>query len=136
MIEYVILDGTQITFINGKTPTQRQRQSRRRLNDDYIYEEQKLLQELNRRNFLVDVSKVYALIKRNILNKKLSLNFFRGLGWFFSIQFNCPFYRECYRRIRPCVFWLQLHYREIKDFLIQHSFKIKYDNSEFKFSIL
>ena len=82
------------------------------------------LQELDRRNFLVDVSSIYALLKRNIPNKKLSLNFFRGLGWFFSIQFNCPIYRECYRRIRSCVFWLQLHYREIKDFLSQRSFKI------------
>ena len=105
------------------------------LNEDYNYEEQKLLQELNRRNFLVDVSKVYAIIRRNIPNKKLSLQFFRGLGEFFSMQFNCPFYRECYRRIRSCLFWLQLHYREIKDFLIQQTFKIKYDNSEFTFSI-
>ena len=134
MIEYVILDGTQITFINGNPP--KQRQKRRRLNEDYNYEEQMFLQELDRRNFLVDVSSIYALLKRNIPNKKLSLNFFRGLGWFFSIQFNCPIYRECYRRIRSCVFWLQLHYREIKDFIIHHSFKIKYDNSEFRFSIL
>ena len=51
MIEYVTLDGNQITFINGKPPTQRQRQKRRRLDNDYNYEEYKLLQEVNRRNF-------------------------------------------------------------------------------------
>ena len=58
MIEYVILDGTQITFINGKPP--KQRQKRRRLNEDYNYEEQFIIKELKRRNFIYQVSNVYA----------------------------------------------------------------------------
>ena len=60
--------------LDGKPTTQRQK--RRRLNKGGDYKEQKLNQELNRRNFLVDVSSVYVLIKRNITNKKLSPKLF------------------------------------------------------------
>ena len=74
MIEYVILDGTQITFINGKPPTQRQK--RRRLNEGENYEEQKFLQELNRRNFLVDVSKSLCTNKKKHSEQKIIATIF------------------------------------------------------------
>ena len=135
MLSYIEVDGTRIEFINGKPSTQRQKQKARRLQEDYLYEEQFIIDELKRRNFIYQVSSIYALIKRNIPNVFLSRELFRGLGWFFSIQFNLPFHREYYRRKDSCIFWLQLHYGEIKDFLSQHSFIIKYDDSEFRFSI-
>ena len=133
MLTYIELDGTRIEFINGKPQCQRedQRQKSRHLREGIYVEEQNLLQEMTRRNFLYRISPIYALIKRNIPNKKLSYKLFRGLGWFFSIQLNIPFPREYYRRKGSCIFWLQLDYQEIKEFMRQHILSINYDHFDF-----
>ena len=107
MISYEILDGNQIDFISEKPPYLRKRTSRV-LTEGFLYEEYRLIDELKRRNFIYQISPIYALITKNVPNVKISLRMITGLARFLSIQLPIRIYREHYRRFNSKVFWM--HY--------------------------
>lgn len=132
MISHVILDGNQIDFVAGRPPVQR-KQTSRVLPEGYLYEEYGLIDELKRRNFIYQISPIYALIKRNVPNVYISLRMITGLARFLSIQLGIPIYREHYRRFNSTVFWMQMHYHDIIQFLTFHTLSICYQNRYYTF---
>ena len=132
MIHYIILDNTRVNFINGKPPRIKN-QKARNLPDGYNYQEILLLDDMKRRNFIYVISPIYAYIKRQIPNKKLTVDLFIGLAWFFSIELGIPISREFYRRKTTSIFWMQLHYQAIKLFIQRHLIIINYNNTEYLF---
>ena len=134
MISYVILDGERINFIAG-TPPRIRRQKSRRLTEGILYEEYNMIDEIRRRNFIYVISPIYALITRSIPNVKISYRMISGLARFFSLALGIPIYREHYRRFNTTVFWMQMHYRDIILFLMQHILIINYLNREYMISV-
>ena len=134
MISYVILDGERIDFIAGKPPYLR-KQTSRVLPEGCLFEEMRLLDELRIRNFIYVIAPIYALIRRNIPNVKISLSFITGLARFFSFVLGIPIYREHYRRFNSTVFWMQMNSHAIIHFLMQHTLTINYRNRDYMISV-
>ena len=132
MISYILLDETRIEFINGKPPRLK-RQKQRNLQDGADHEELLLLDDMKRRNFIYFISPIYAYIKRHIPNTFISVNFFVGLAWFFAIQLKKSISREFYRRKQTSIFWLQMHYQEVKNYIQEHRIIIHYNNHDYIF---
>ena len=130
MISYVILDGERINF-NAGIPPRIRKQKSRRLTEGILFEEYNMIDEIRRRNFIYVISPIYALITRSIPNVKISYRMISGLARFFSIVLGIPIYREHYRRLNTSVFWMQMYYREIILFLMQHILIINYQNREY-----
>ena len=130
MISYIVLDDTRIEFIGGKPPRLK-RQKRRQLKEGFAYQETITLDDMKRRNFLYVISPFYAFIKKQIPDTYLSLDLFVGLAWFFSIQLDQKISREFYRRLNTCIFWLQMRFTDIKQYIQQHRIIINYNNHEY-----
>ena len=128
-ISCILLDETGIEFINGKSPRLK-RQQQRNLQDGADHQELLLLDDIKRRNFIYIISPIYAYIKKQIPNTYLSANLFVGLAWFFSIKFKEPISREFYPRKQTSIFWLQMHYQEVKNYIQEHRIIIHYNNRD------
>ena len=132
MISSIIVDGELIQFIGGKPPRLKNAKARD-LKDGYAHVEVELLDELKRRNFIYRISPIYAFIKRNIPDVKLSLGLLTGLARFFAGQLQIPIYREHYRRLNTCVFWMQMNSGSIKQYLRDHIVTVTYQNHDYTF---
>ena len=132
MISHVILDGNQIDFVAGRPPYLKRIPSRV-LPEGFLYEEYWMIDELKRRNFIYQISPIYAFIIRNVPNVKITLRMITGLARFLSIQLGIPIYREHYRRFNSTVFWMQMHYHDIILFLRQNTLTIHYRNRDYTF---
>ena len=86
MINYIQIDERRIEFTGGK-PTKLKKIVPRRLVNGYGYQEYMFNQEVERRNFIYQISPIYAYIRRNIPIVKLILlydaihNFHYRLKW-------------------------------------------------------
>ena len=132
MINYIQIDERRIEFTAGK-PTNLKKIIPRQLSNGYSYQEYMLNQEVERRNFIYQISPIYAYIRRNIPIVKLSMSLFTGLARVFANELDIPIYREHYRKLNNVIFWLQMNHQKILDYISIHSFKVCYMNIEYLF---
>ena len=133
MISYIQIDDRRIEFAGGK-PTNLPKTLPRRLDNGYAFQEYMFNQEIERRNFIYQISPIYAYIRRNIPVVNLSMSLFTGLARVFSNELQVPIYREHYRRLTNVIFWLEMNYQKILDYISNHTFKVCYMNIEFPFN--
>ena len=133
-IDYFLFNGHKIPCNDKGKPVfpDSQRQKRRIIENYEDTLERQFLAEVNKDDFKPDYSSPYVWLCALFNSTAIPSDVCRSFAFFFSKLIKVPLPRECYRRKKCVIYWLQQNFIKITEFVQKNEIFISMNSAHYK----